>query len=245
MAWWSNPSYVHLLNRYFLLCLCLFYLIFLVSIILFFYRSFFLHSLRHSPFPHRFSFFLVFISLYLASSLCHSRMLLFLSFLFFYQSVAMLMSPSDLRWHCYSFTHYILLFYFTLFLVSLISNELFYCLSFLIPLWRSLPLYLSHVLSLSLYLMLSLPTPRSLSLLLSVSLSLLFLFQYGWDTKPEDDHSAKLLRSTVIGLLDNFCSSDEGVLAEAKRRFNGHFDDPSLLPSDYKVCDYILCETFL
>ena len=96
-----------------------------------------------------------------------------------------------------------------------------------------------------------LPFPLSLCfslphlLSLSLSLSLLFLFQYGWDTKPEDDHSAKLLRSTVIGLLDNFCSSDEGVLAEAKRRFNGHFDDPSLLPSDYKVCENILCETFL
>ena len=63
----------------------------------------------------------------------------------------------------------------------------------------------------------------------------LFLFQVGWDTKPEDDHSAKLLRSSVISLLDNFACDDEVVLKEVKRRFEGHFTEPSLLPSEYKV----------
>ena len=59
--------------------------------------------------------------------------------------------------------------------------------------------------------------------------------QVGWDTKSDDDHCAKLLRSTVISLLDYFASSDEEVQKEVKRRFNGHFEDASLLPSEYKV----------
>jgi hypothetical protein len=59
--------------------------------------------------------------------------------------------------------------------------------------------------------------------------------QVGWDTKSDDDHCAKLLRSTVISLLDNFASGDEEVQKEVKRRFNGHFEDASLLPSEYKV----------
>ena len=45
------------------------------------------------------------------------------------------------------------------------------------------------------------------------------MFQVGWDTKPEDDHSAKLLRSTVISLLDNFACDDEVVLKEVSAPF--------------------------
>lgn len=69
------------------------------------------------------------------------------------------------------------------------------------------------------------------------------LNQVGWDTKSDDDHCAKLLRSTVISLLDNFASGDEEVQKEVKRRFNGHFEDASLLPSEYKVvCSYYVID---
>ena len=70
------------------------------------------------------------------------------------------------------------------------------------------------------------------------------MFQVGWDTKPEDDHSAKLLRSTVISLLDNFACDDEVVLQEVKRRFEGHFTEPSLLPSEYKVRTCVYCSEY-
>jgi len=64
------------------------------------------------------------------------------------------------------------------------------------------------------------------------------LAKCGWDPKPNESHTDKLLRSSVVTLLDTFCSSDPTVAAEAKRRFDGHFDDPSLLPSDYKTTVY-------
>mmetsp|Transcript_12349 Transcript_12349/g.11966 ORF Transcript_12349/g.11966 Transcript_12349/m.11966 type:complete len:881 (-) Transcript_12349:131-2773(-) len=64
------------------------------------------------------------------------------------------------------------------------------------------------------------------------------LGRVGWDSKPEDDHSAKLLRTTVIALLSMFASDDEAVLKEARRRFDGHFTDPLLLPSEYKSTVY-------
>jgi puromycin-sensitive aminopeptidase len=56
-----------------------------------------------------------------------------------------------------------------------------------------------------------------------------------WDALPTDGHVEKLLRSTVIGLLDSFCSDDADILREARRRFDGHWENSSLLPSDYKV----------
>jgi hypothetical protein len=49
------------------------------------------------------------------------------------------------------------------------------------------------------------------------------LGRVGWDSKIEDDHSAKLLRTTVIALLHMFASDEEAVLKEARRRFDGHF----------------------
>lgn len=57
----------------------------------------------------------------------------------------------------------------------------------------------------------------------------------GWDPKPTDTHTEKLYRASCIGLLDAFCGSTDSVVAEAKRRFEGHFHDPALLPSDYKT----------
>ena len=60
----------------------------------------------------------------------------------------------------------------------------------------------------------------------------------GWDPKAGEGHTDKLLRASVLALLDTFCSTDPTVVAEAKRRFDGHFDDPSLLPADYKTTVY-------
>lgn len=36
-------------------------------------------------------------------------------------------------------------------------------------------------------------------------------------------------------VLDNFAWDDTTVAAEAKRRFDAHWEDPSALPSEYKV----------
>jgi puromycin-sensitive aminopeptidase len=60
----------------------------------------------------------------------------------------------------------------------------------------------------------------------------------GWDAKANDGHTDKLLRATLIGLLDTFAYNDPEVLAEAQSRFDGHFDNPSLLPSEYKTTVY-------
>jgi len=57
----------------------------------------------------------------------------------------------------------------------------------------------------------------------------------GWDSKPTDTHTEKLYRASCIGLLDAFCGDTASVIAEAKRRFEGHFTDASLLSSDYKT----------
>jgi len=50
-----------------------------------------------------------------------------------------------------------------------------------------------------------------------------------------DGHTDKLLRSTILGMLDTFAWNDPSVAAEAKRRFDLHFTDPSALPAEYKV----------
>jgi puromycin-sensitive aminopeptidase len=56
----------------------------------------------------------------------------------------------------------------------------------------------------------------------------------GWDARPEDGHSQKLLRATVINLLETFAWNDTHIAAEVKRRFDGHWEDPSLSPTDYR-----------
>jgi puromycin-sensitive aminopeptidase len=57
----------------------------------------------------------------------------------------------------------------------------------------------------------------------------------GWDSKAGESHTDKLLRATVIGLLDTFAWDDEEVRAEAKRRFDEHWTNPAALPAEYKV----------
>jgi hypothetical protein len=61
----------------------------------------------------------------------------------------------------------------------------------------------------------------------------------GWSSKAGESHTDKLMRASVMELLDIFAWDDAAVAAEAKRRFDGHWEDPSLLPSEYKV--RILC----
>jgi hypothetical protein len=61
------------------------------------------------------------------------------------------------------------------------------------------------------------------------------LQKVGWDAKNTDDHTDKLLRATVLGLLDTFAWNDEEVVKEAKKRFDLHWTDASALPNEYKV----------
>ena len=68
------------------------------------------------------------------------------------------------------------------------------------------------------------------------------LLRVGWDSRPDDGHVEKLLRSTVIAQLDTFCYDDEEILAEAKRRFDAHWSDPAQLSSDYKVIIIGFCD---
>lgn len=60
----------------------------------------------------------------------------------------------------------------------------------------------------------------------------------GWDVKPTDGHTDGLLRATLIGLLDTFAWNDAGIVAECRRRFDGHWETPSLLPSEYRATVY-------
>jgi aminopeptidase N len=61
------------------------------------------------------------------------------------------------------------------------------------------------------------------------------LVKVGWDASPTDGHQEKLLRSTIIGLLDSFLWNDAAVASEARRRFDAHWTEPEALSSDYKV----------
>ncbi len=61
------------------------------------------------------------------------------------------------------------------------------------------------------------------------------LNRIGWDPKPTDGHTDKLTRSTILGLVDTFAWNDPSIVAEARRRFDGHWDNPALLPSEYKT----------
>lgn len=61
--------------------------------------------------------------------------------------------------------------------------------------------------------------------------------EVGWDKKETDGHQTVLLRSTIIGLLSTFCSTDEAVTSEARRRFDKFVLDPTdmqALPSDMR-----------
>ena len=60
----------------------------------------------------------------------------------------------------------------------------------------------------------------------------------GWDNKPSDEHTDKLLRTCVIGLLDKFAYDDAAVVAECRARFDRHFEEPAALPAEYKSTVY-------
>jgi len=66
------------------------------------------------------------------------------------------------------------------------------------------------------------------------------LAKVGWECAVgvEESHTAKLLRATVLGLLDTFAWNDPSVAAEAKRRFDAHWTDASALPTEYKTTVY-------
>jgi hypothetical protein len=63
------------------------------------------------------------------------------------------------------------------------------------------------------------------------------LLQVGWASKEGESHTDKLMRASVMELLDSFAWDDAAVAAEAKRRFDGHWEDASVLPSEYKVSE--------
>jgi puromycin-sensitive aminopeptidase len=60
----------------------------------------------------------------------------------------------------------------------------------------------------------------------------------GWDPKSTDKHTDKLLRASVIGLLDIFAWNDPAVVQEARRRYDEHWENPAALPSEYKGTVY-------
>lgn len=64
------------------------------------------------------------------------------------------------------------------------------------------------------------------------------LNKVGWTAKPTDGHSEKLLRSTVIGLLDCFGSADPQVYRQAKELYDAHWSDNAVLSSDFKTTVY-------
>lgn len=62
----------------------------------------------------------------------------------------------------------------------------------------------------------------------------------GWDAQEGEGHSTKLLRSSIISLLDVFCSGDNEIMEEARRRYKEHWNDTThtILPSEYKSIVY-------
>jgi len=50
----------------------------------------------------------------------------------------------------------------------------------------------------------------------------------------------RLVRTTIIGLLNSFCSEDPEVVAHARALFDAHWDAPAMLPSDIKTTVYRL-----
>mmetsp|Transcript_7528 Transcript_7528/g.7752 ORF Transcript_7528/g.7752 Transcript_7528/m.7752 type:complete len:879 (+) Transcript_7528:105-2741(+) len=64
------------------------------------------------------------------------------------------------------------------------------------------------------------------------------LAKVGWTPTGEENHTMKLMRTTVLGLVESFCYSDEDVVTEARRRFAAHWDTPSELPSEFKSIVY-------
>jgi puromycin-sensitive aminopeptidase len=60
----------------------------------------------------------------------------------------------------------------------------------------------------------------------------------GWDAREQDGHTDRLLRATLISLLDTFAWDDAGIISECRRRFDAHFEDPQQLPAEYRAVVY-------
>ena len=61
------------------------------------------------------------------------------------------------------------------------------------------------------------------------------LHRVGWVGDAGEKHTDKLMRSTVLSLVEAFCSGDEDVVIEARRRYQAHWESPAELPSEFKV----------
>ena len=70
------------------------------------------------------------------------------------------------------------------------------------------------------------------------------LASLGWENLPGEEHTRRLLRALLIGMLDKFAAQDESVLAEASRRFQafhrhlaaGETDAAAaVLPGDFRA----------
>ena len=58
----------------------------------------------------------------------------------------------------------------------------------------------------------------------------------GWESKPNEDHSTKLMRSVLLrtmAMLD-----DAETIAEAERRFDMHIKGQEQIPADYRSLVY-------
>lgn len=63
----------------------------------------------------------------------------------------------------------------------------------------------------------------------------------GWDPRAEDAHLTRKLRGEVIAALPMFCSADDSVYEEAKKRFDAfRAGDDTALPSEYQSAVYKL-----
>lgn len=69
------------------------------------------------------------------------------------------------------------------------------------------------------------------------SIVLSALDRVGWGGE-KDDHGTKLVRVSVLNLVETFCRFEPVVVTEAMRRFEAHWETPSELPSEYKSVVY-------
>lgn len=58
----------------------------------------------------------------------------------------------------------------------------------------------------------------------------------GWEPRKDEGHGDTLLRPLVIGRLIAF--DDQEVIAEARKRFDGHVNGTSLIPADLRLVVY-------
>lgn len=58
----------------------------------------------------------------------------------------------------------------------------------------------------------------------------------GWESKPDEEHLTKLLRSLLLGRMAMF--DDPEVIAEAERRFQLHIKGEEQVPADFRSTVY-------